>query len=266
MKLNGSRVWLTGASSGIGSALANVLAERGCRLALFARNRDRLETVRDSILENSKESVPPEILVQPGDVTDSTRVRDAVCEAESVFGGLDLVIFNAGIGRSLLVEEFKSDRVREIFEVNFMGVMHGLEAVLPGFLERGSGTLVGISSVAGFRGLPQSAPYCSSKSALIIFLESLRLDLSPRGIRVLTVSPGFVKTPLTDRNRFAMPFLVPADRAAEIIVRGIERGHRNICFPFRMSLMMKLVRVMPVWLFDFMMKWTGTMGKRELKN
>ena len=125
---------------------------------------------------------------------------------------------------------------------------------------------IGNTALGNIIGGKLDADLISGKDPDIIFLESLRLDLSPRGIRVLTVSPGFVKTPLTDRNRFAMPFLVPADRAAEIIVRGIERGHRNICFPFRMSLMMKLVRVMPVWLFDFMMKWTGTMGKRELKN
>lgn len=254
-----SRVWLTGASSGIGAALALALARRGCRLALFARSRRRLEKVCD-------ECAGSDVLLQVGDVTDRERVIECVRQAESTFGGLDVAILNAGIGEPLRVDEFDSASVRRVLDVNLMGVVHGIEAVLPGFLERGSGILVGVSSVAGYRGLQQSASYCSSKAALTTFLESLRLDLAPRGIRVLTVSPGYVRTPLTKRNRFPMPFIVPADRAAEIIVRGIERGRRDIHFPLPLSLLMKLLRILPVWAFDVIMGSVGRCQKGHFKS
>ncbi len=257
-RLRGRRVWLTGASSGIGAALARALARRGCRVALFARNAERLGVVRDECealaREHSDDAVAPVVIAQTGDVTDRQRVADAVREAEEALGGLDVVILNAGIGEPVHVDRLDAESVRRVFDVNLMGAVHGIEAALPGFLARGQGTIVGVSSVGGYRGLPQSAAYCASKSALATFLESLRLDLAPRGVDVLTVSPGFVRTPLTDRNRFRMPFLLPPDRAAEIIVRGIERRKREIHFPLRLSLAMKLLRILPIWMFDPLMK------------
>lgn len=259
MNLAGARVFLTGASSGIGAALAVELARRGARLALFARNEERLDKVRKSARQAARNEAA-EIITFPGDVTNRERVLATIRETSETLGGIDVAIFNAGVGDSLFVDSFDSARVREIFEVNLMGVVHGIEAVLPEMLERGRGTIVGVSSAAGYRGLPQSAPYCASKSALTTFLESLRLDLAPRGIRVLTVSPVFVRTPLTDRNRFRMPFIVTAERAAAIIADGIGRGRRDIHFPRRLTLLMKILRILPVWLYDILL---GAVRRRQ---
>jgi short-subunit dehydrogenase len=242
------RVWLTGASSGIGEALARELARRGARLALFARRRERLEALARELSAGGAE-----VLVQPGDVRDRNRVRAAVAEAEERFGGIDVAILNAGTGDNLLVEKFDAALVEKIMAVNLLGAVYGIEAALPGMLARGAGKIVGISSIAGVRGLPTAAPYCASKSALSTFLESLRLDLRPRGVEVITVSPGFVKTPLSDRNRHPMPFLVPAERAARIIVRGIERGKRHLHFPRRLTVPVLLLRLLPAALYDRLM-------------
>ncbi len=253
-------VWLSGASSGLGAALARELASRGCRLALFARRGSELEKLRDELLAARAEA---EVLVQAGDVRERARVREAVEEAERRFGGLDVVILNAGTGDSLFPENFDAGVVERIFAVNLLGAVYGIEAALPGMLARRSGKIVGISSIAGFRGLPGSAPYCASKAALTTFLESLRLDLRGTGIQVITVTPGFIKTPLTDRNRYPMPFLQPPDRAARRIVRGIERGKRVIHFPKRLTVPMKILRCVPVPLYDAILGMVVPRGFRK---
>lgn len=243
------RVWLSGASSGLGEALARELISRGCRVALFARR----ETVLESLREEMQGSGPSDgILVQPGDVTDVTRVRAAIREAEERFDGLDVLLLNAGTGDSLYPEEFDSQLVERIFRVNFLGAVYGIEAALPGMLARRSGAIVGISSIAGVRGLPFSGPYCASKAALTTFLESLRVDLRGTGVRVTTVHPGFIRTPLTDRNRFRMPFLQPVDRSARRIVRAIEHGRRELHFPKRLTIPLKLLRCVPVPVYDLL--------------
>lgn len=241
------RVWLSGASSGLGAALARELAPSGCRLALFARRGDELEKLRAEIASAHPAA---EILVQPGDVRDRARVCEAVREAEARFGGIDVLILNAGTGDSLFPDRFDAGIVERIFAVNVLGPVYGIEAALPGMLARRSGKIVGISSIAGYRGLPGSAPYCASKSALTTFLESLRLDLKGTGVQVITVTPGFVKTPLTDRNRYPMPFRQPAEKAARWIVRGIARGKREIHFPKRLTVPWKIVRCLPGWLYE----------------
>jgi NAD(P)-dependent dehydrogenase (short-subunit alcohol dehydrogenase family) len=250
------RVWLTGASSGIGEALARELARRGAHLALFARRREELEALREELLASVPRPAgepPPEFLVQPGDVRDRERVHAAVKEAEERFGALDVGILNAGTGDSLFPERFDAALVERIFAVNVLGAVYGIEALLPGMLARRRGKIAGISSIAAVRGLPISAPYCASKAALTTFLESLRLDLRPHGVEVITVSPGFVKTPLTDRNRHPMPFLQPAEKAARRIVRGIERGKRHIHFPRALTVPVMLLRLLPVPLYDALM-------------
>jgi NAD(P)-dependent dehydrogenase (short-subunit alcohol dehydrogenase family) len=193
------------------------------------------------------------VLVQPGDVCDRARVGAAVREAEAAFGGLDVLLLNAGIGDSLFPRRFDAELVERILRVNFLGAVYAIEAALPGMLDRGAGKIVGISSIGAVRGMPTAAPYCASKAALSTFLESLRIDLHGSGVRVVTVSPGFIKTPLTDRNRFRMPFLQPADRAARRIVCGIARGRREIHFPLRLTLPMKALRWLPVPLYDALM-------------
>jgi len=256
------RVWLSGASSGLGEALARELASRDCRLALFARRGELLEKLKEELLR-----VKPglDMLVQQGDVRDSGRVKDAVRAAEERFGGIDVLILNAGTGDSLFPDQFDTELVERVFSVNFLGAIYGIAAGLPGMLSRKSGTIVGVSSIAGVRGFPGSGPYCASKAAFTTFLESLRLDLKGTGIKVVTVTPGFIKTPLTDRNRFPMPFLQPADRAARTIVRGIERGKREIHFPKRLTIPLKILRALPGPIYDFLVTRVLPRGLRKEK-
>jgi NADP-dependent 3-hydroxy acid dehydrogenase YdfG len=242
-------VWLSGASSGLGEALARELASRGSKLALFARREDRLEALCREII-----ALRPwaEVLVQPGDVRDRTRVGAAVREAEERFGGLDVLLLNAGIGESLFPDRFDAAVVERIVAINFLGAVYGIEAALPGMLARRRGAIAAVSSISAAYGLPSSAPYCASKAALTVFLESLRIDLRRTGVRVITISPGFIKTPLTDRNRFPMPFLQEPDQAARRIADGIARGKREIHFPKRLTVPIKLLRCIPGPIADWL--------------
>jgi short-subunit dehydrogenase len=251
--LSGRAVWLSGASGGLGQALARELVRRGCRLCLFARREARLQALSAELRAAHPGA---DVLVQGGDVRDRARVHEAIREAEERFGGIDALILNAGTGDSLFPDEFDAELVERIIQVNYLGAIYGIEAALPGMLARGAGVLVGVSSIGAVRGFPTAAPYCASKAALTTFLESLRLDLKGRGVKVITVSPGFIKTPLTDRNHFPMPFLQPADRSARRIVDGIERGKREIHFPRRLTLAMKLLGCVPGGLYDFLLSRT----------
>ncbi len=239
-------IWLTGASSGIGEALARELVRRGGRVAAFARRKERLDRLRDELGES--------LLVQVGDVTDRARVKEAVAEAQEAFGRIDVAILNAGIGDSLMFDEFDVDLIERTFAVNVMGVVYGMDAVLPQMKERKSGTIVGISSPAGFRGLPTSGAYCASKAALSTLLESLRVEARAHGIKLLTVSPGFVKSEMTDRNEHPMPFLMETDKAARIICDGIESGRRHIHFPWRLTVPLLFMKMLPVPLYDYLMR------------
>jgi len=244
------RVWLSGASSGIGEALARELAIRSCRLALFARRAELLSALKDELV---RERPSLEVLVQPGDVRDPARIREAIGEAEARFGGIDVLLLNAGTGDTLHPESFDAQLVERVFGVNFLGAVHCIAAALPGMLRRKAGTIVGISSIAAVRGFPGSGPYCASKAAFTTFLESLRLDLWRTGVKVITVSPGFIKTPLTDRNRHPMPFIQPADRAARRILKGIERGKREIHFPKPLTIPLKILGCFPGPIYDFLL-------------
>ena len=260
---SGWRVWLSGASSGIGEAMARELASRGARLALFARRGDLLETLRSHLVAKHPSI---EVLVEPGDVRDRVRVREAIAEAESRFGGIDVLILNAGTGDTMAAETFDIDVVERIVGVNFLGAVYSIGAALPGMIARRSGTIVGISSIAGVRGFPGAAPYCSSKAALTTFLESLRLDLWRTGIRVVTVTPGFIKTPLTDRNTHPMPFLQTPERAARIILRGIERGKRNVHFPKRLTIPLKILSLFPGSIYDLLLSRVLPGGLRKKRS
>ena len=230
-----------------------------CRLALFARRGDRLSALRDELLSTAPSL---EILVQPGDVRDREHVHEAVKEAEARWSGLDVLILNAGIGDSLFPDKFDAGLVERVMAVNYFGAVYAIDAALPGMLARKSGSIVGISSIGAVRGFPTAAPYCASKAALTTFLESLRLDLWNRGVKVVTVSPGFIKTPLTDRNRFHMPFLQPVDRAARRIVEGIARGKREIHFPKPLTIPMKILRCLPGTIYDLLL---SRMARRKFE-
>lgn len=237
------RAIITGASSGIGLALARELSARGYELALLARRGDLLE-------ELARELTTRAVAI-PCDVTDAAAVREAVREAEARLGGaFDLAVGNAGISIPGHATKFNVADAEQIIRVNLLGMMYFFDAVIPPMIERGSGRFAGIASLAGLRGLPTGATYSASKAAMQAFLEASRIELAPYGVGVTIVNPGFVVTPLTEKNRFRMPFVMQADRAARIIADGIERGKRVVEFPRPMSLLMRLVRVLPDAMYD----------------
>ncbi|MEM7232614.1 MAG: SDR family NAD(P)-dependent oxidoreductase [Planctomycetota bacterium] len=245
------RIWVSGASSGIGAEIARQLSAEGCRLALFARRGEQLESLRLTL------SNPEEVIVHAGDVSDRDAVHRSIESTIEAFGGLDVIYLNAGFGDSFFPERFDADLCRRITEVNYLGALYGIESVMPHFLKRGTGTIVGISSIAGTRGMPGAAPYCASKAAFTTFLESLRIDLTGRNIQVTTVNPGFVRTPLTDRNRFPMPFRLDVEPAVRRILRGVRRGKREVHFPRRLTLLVKTLGLLPGPLYDFVMRRFG---------
>ncbi|MBA3338668.1 MAG: SDR family NAD(P)-dependent oxidoreductase [Geodermatophilaceae bacterium] len=234
MKIAGTTFWITGASGGIGAALATELHRRGGRIAISARRRERLEAVSQGRMH-----------VEPLDITDKAAVHTAVQAVRDALGSIDVAVLNAGTWQQVRTDEFDAESFRTTFDTNVMGTVHCIEAVLPTMLVNRSGAISGMASVAGYRGLPGSEAYGASKAALINLLESLRGSLGPRGIRVQTISPGFVKTDLTARNKFPMPFMISPDKAAAIIADGIAAEKTEIVFPLPMMLLMKTARLVP---------------------
>ena len=235
MEIAGARIWVTGASSGIGAALARELADRGAQVAVSARNVDALAEVAGG-----------RMVVVPLDVTDRAATVAAGAAVREALGGLDVAVLNAGTWSRVHVEPWDSQLFADHLQVNVMGAVHTLEAVLPQMLAEGRGRVVGTASVAGYRGLPGSEAYGAGKAALLNLLEALRGSVGPRGVVVQTVSPGFVRTPMTDRNRFPMPFLIEPEAAARTIADGIARDKAEIVFPLPMAVTMKLARLVPV--------------------
>ena len=234
MRYDGAVVWITGASSGIGEALAGELTRRGARVAISARRADRLAEVAGD-----------RMLAVPVDVTDLEAMRAAVARVEDELGPIDLAVLNAGTWRQMDVTAWDSQVFRQHVDTNLMGMVHGIDAVLPGMRRRRGGLIAGVSSVAGYRGWPSSQAYGATKAAEINLLESLRIDLLPLGITVLTVCPGFVRSDLTAQNTFRMPFLMEPDEAALRIADGIAREKAEIVFPLPMMLLMKATRFVP---------------------
>ncbi len=241
MRIRGSVAWITGGSSGIGAALAHELCRRGARVAITARRAERLADVAAS--------APGEAHALPGDVREPAALEEVVAAVEANVGPIDLAVLNAGIWTQVDVRKWDSAIIREHIETNFMGMVHGLDAVLPRMLARRSGTIVGVASVAGYRGYTRAEAYGPSKAAEINLLESLRVDLGPLGVDVQLVNPGFVRTPLTEANDFPMPFMIEAPDAARRIADAIEKGKAEAVFPLPYRVGMKLVRVAPVRLY-----------------
>lgn len=235
MRIAGSRIWVTGASSGIGAALATELDRRGASVAISARREDKLTEVSRGRMH-----------VQPLDVTDRDAVIAAGNAVRAALGGLDAAVLNAGAWDQVKVDEWDSEVFRRHFDVNLMGTVHCIEAVMPTMIEAGTGMIVGVASVAGYRGLPSSEAYGSTKAAQINLLESLRIDLRRRGVTVQTVCPGFVETEMTERNTFPMPWIMSPEDAAHKMADGIESGRPEVVFPTPMFLLMKTARLVPV--------------------
>lgn len=240
------RAIITGASSGIGHALAQELSRRGYELALLARRTDLLEQLAASLTTRS--------VAIACDVTDAITVKAAVLEAQQKLGGtFDLAVANAGVSIPGHATKFNVADAEQVFRVNVLGMIYLFDAVIPSMIENGRGQFAGVASVAGLRGLPTGATYSASKAAMQAFLEGSRIELAPYGVGVTIINPGFVVTEMTKKNKFPMPFLMHADKAARIIADGLERRRRVIEFPKRMSLLMRLTRQLPDPLYDRIM-------------
>jgi short-subunit dehydrogenase len=247
ISLKDACVWLTGASSGIGEALVYELAARGARLAITARRGEVLDRIVSDVNRRFGADV---IAAFPGDVRDLDQMCQIVGEIERTLGPIDVAIPNAGTHIFTVPEEFNSREYMDIMELNFAGTLHCIEAVLPGMLKRHRGAIAPVASLAGYRGLPRAAAYGASKAALINFLESIRFHLVKSGVTITIVNPGFVKTPLTDKNDFRMPFLIDAQGAARIICDGIESGKREVAFPFPFNWILKVARILPAPVYE----------------
>ncbi|MCP5153207.1 MAG: SDR family NAD(P)-dependent oxidoreductase [Ectothiorhodospiraceae bacterium] len=232
--------WITGASSGIGAALARGLVERGWRVAASARSVERLQALASEC---------PGVDPRPLDVTDAEAVARTVAALRDDPGLPDLAILNAGDYTPMPAREFDVALCRHLVDVNYMGVVHCIGALLPAMLARGHGRIMITASVAAYRGLPLAAPYGATKAALVNLAESLRCELHGSGVEIQIVNPGFVRTPLTAKNRFTMPFLLePEDAAATILARLEHRGF-EIAFPRRLVAVLKLLRSLPYALY-----------------
>jgi short-subunit dehydrogenase len=233
---------VTGASSGIGWALARELAVQGCRVGLLARRRDQLDRLADEIRQAGGTAA-----AAVADVADRAQTLAAVEDLRARLGPVDLMIANAGVGTPTLLEPFNVADVEKMVRVNLLGVIYSIEAVLPEMLHRGRGHLAAVSSLAAYKGLPGESAYCASKAAVNTYLEGLRIQLRGKGVAVTTICPGFIKTPMTDVNNFKMPWLMQADEAARRIIRALRRRRKVYNFPWQTTLLMKLTRWLPDW-------------------
>lgn len=229
------RVWVTGASSGIGLAVARRYASRGHDVIVSAR--------RESALAELAASLPAWPLAV--DVTERAAVHAAVERIERERGPIDLAVLNAGTYVPMAADEFSSETAARLMNVNYFGLCHALEALLPAMRARGHGHVAAMSSLAAYRGLPYSGPYSASKSAVLRLCEALAPELAREGVRLSVINPGFVRTPLTDQNDFPMPWLIDADTAARRIEAGLAAGRFEVRFPRRLAWTMRLLALLP---------------------
>ena len=242
--------FLTGASSGIGAALARHYAASGATLGLAARRQHRLSALATEL--------PGTHHCYPLDVADAAAVQDAAADFMARHGCPDIVIANAGVSAGTLADEAGDlPAFRRIFETNVIGMAQTFQPFIAAMKARGSGRLVGIASVAGIRGLPGAGAYSASKAASIAYLEALRVELHGSGVKVVTIAPGYIATPMTAVNRYWMPFLMPADAAARRFARAIERGTSYTVIPWQMGVVAKLLRLLPDPLFDALLARAG---------
>lgn len=237
----GRRVWIIGASSGIGRSLAEALIARGARVAVSARNAQALHEL--------VALRPSHAMALPLDACNGEQLREGLRELLEAWGGVDLAVLMQGTHEPMRAWAFDAAVAHRLVKVNVDSVIESLGVLVPQLIAQGAGGLAVCSSVAGYRGLPTSLIYGATKAALINMTETLWLDLSPRGVGVWLISPGFVKTPLTDRNEFRMPALISAEEAARHILDGLGSGRFEIHFPKRFTRWLRLLRLLPYGLY-----------------
>lgn len=240
-KLPWATAWVIGSSTGIGAEIARQLASAGVKVAASSRS-----------ISADDETV--NIKAWPLDVTDAKAVAETYAKIETAIGPVDLILVSVGTYKPLDGFSLTLADHRAGIEVNYMGVVNVLQAILPSFKKRGSGHIAWISSVAGYAGLPKSAAYGPSKAALINLAEGLKPELNRAGISLSVVNPGFVKTPMTAKNDFPMPFLMEAEDAARRTIDGLARRKFEIAYPRRFVIILKLLRILPYSVFFFLTK------------
>lgn len=242
MSLN---VFITGASSGIGAALAREFARRGATLGLVARRKEALDELIGT-LDNSEKHY-----AYPCDVTDRDHLIAVGREFDQITGGADIVIANAGISVGVKTQYYEDlDVMEKVYATNVFAMASTFHAFIEPMMGRKRGILVGIGSVGGIRGMPGTEAYCSSKSAVITYCESLRVEMKKYGVHVACLSPGFVKTPLTDVNPYPMPFILTPDEFAQQAAKAIMEKRSYATIPWQMGIVAKLLRILPNALFD----------------
>lgn len=237
------RVFITGASTGIGAELARYYAARGAIVGLTAR--------RGAALQNLQQSLNPAPNIYSVDVRDADGMKRAADDFIAAHGVPDIVIANAGISIGALTEHAEDLPVfKEVMDINVLGVIHTFHPFITAMRERGAGTLVGICSIAGFRGLPGAGAYSASKAAAITYCESLRTELQGSGVAVVTICPGFIRTDLTAKNPYPMPFLLDAPEAVRRFARVIDARKSFAIVPWQMAILGRVLHVLPDWLYD----------------
>ncbi|MCL4123496.1 UNVERIFIED_CONTAM: hypothetical protein GTU68_019617 [Idotea baltica] len=241
--------WITGGGTGIGQALALALDQLGWQVIISGRTEQKLQAV----VEQGQQ-----IAYLLLDVTDKAQSQQVFDRLSEQYGLPDLVVFNAGDYTPMPLEAFSLDLIYQLNQVNYLGVMNGLASVLPAMQARKSGQILLMSSVAGYRGLPDAAPYGATKAALINFAEALYMPLKAQGVLLRVVNPGFVSTQLTAQNSFTMPAQITPTQAADSIVRALDSTQFEITFPKRFTYVLKLFRILPYRLYFFLIsKITG---------
>jgi len=240
MKLVNQSILITGASSGIGRELARQLVPRN-KLILVARRFD--------LLENFLQSLPAKVQNQQSifqcDVTHSEEVAQLFTHLRHKEITVDVAILNAGTSRQFQVQELSLKNIKETFDVNFWGALYFIDQLLPTMMKRNRGLIAVTGSLAGYRGMPAAAPYSASKAALGVFLESLRIDLIKNGVKLCLISPGFVDTPMIKKKNIPRLFVLPVEKAAQKIIKGLEKEKTEIHFPYRLSLPAKFGKLLP---------------------
>ena len=241
--MSGPKVFITGASSGIGAALAAHYSRQGAVLGLCARRLAPTQALLSALRADGA--------CYQADVTEAPALQAAAADFVRRFDVPDIVIANAGVGAGTLTENPEDLPVfRRIMDTNVLGMVVTFQPFVEPMRARRSGTLVGVASVAGFRGLPGGGAYSASKAAAITYLESLRVELHGSGVSVVTICPGYIRTPMTEANRYRMPFLIDADDAARRMARVIAAKRRLAVIPWQMALVSLALRRLPRWLFD----------------
>ena len=241
------RVWVIGASSGIGEACVRALFQKGARVALSSRRVDRLKAIARGYPKEDH-------LILPVDVMHEADVQDAYQKIEKEWGGVDLLLFVSGIYIPMRADTFNMANAQKTVDSNILGPMRAVATVLPAMLNRSSGHIAIVGSVAGYSGLPKALAYGPTKAAMINFCETLFYDLQPKGIGVHMISPGFVETEATAQNDFEMPALISATTAANEILDGIARGEFDIHFPKRFSGFLKFLRLLPYPIYFWILR------------